>query len=254
MLAQERRNLILERLQEEKSVVVATLSQQFKVSEETIRRDLERLEKEGYATKSYGGAVLNENLNIDMPFNVRKKRNISGKQRMADLASALVESGEHIILDASTTSVFLAKALKDKKNLTVITNSIEIMVELSEMPDWRIVSPGGNLQGGYLALVGQRVLDSLSSYHVEKAFVSCKGLDMRGGFTDSNEEFAQAKRVMLNCARERYLVADSTKFNTVAFARIGDLSDIDAVVTDAAPGREWLDYFDAHDIRCIYPS
>ena len=117
MLALERRNLILEKLQEEKRVVVNELSQQFGVSEETIRRDLEKLEKEGLATKNYGGAVLNESTSIDMSFNVRKKANVSGKQKLAELAAKCIHDGDHIILDASSTAVFIAKAIKDKRTL-----------------------------------------------------------------------------------------------------------------------------------------
>ena len=112
MLALERRNLILEKLQEEKRVVVSELSQLYSVSEETIRRDLDKLEKEGLATKSYGGAVINEDVGIDLPFNVRKNQNVQGKQKMAEIAASMVNDGDHIFLDASTTAVFVAKALK----------------------------------------------------------------------------------------------------------------------------------------------
>ena len=115
MLALERRNLILEKLQAEKRVVVSELSQLYEVSEETIRRDLDKLEKEGLATKSYGGAVINEDVSIDLPFNIRKNQNVSGKQQMADIAASLVQEGDHIFLDASTTAVFIAKALKEKR-------------------------------------------------------------------------------------------------------------------------------------------
>ena len=114
MLALERRNLILEKLQEEKRVVVSELSELYNVSEETIRRDLDKLEHEGYAIKSYGGAVINENMSIDMPFNVRKNRNVLGKQKIAELVAGMIHDGDQIMLDASTTAVFIAKAIKDK--------------------------------------------------------------------------------------------------------------------------------------------
>lgn len=91
MLAVERRNLILEKLQDERKVVVSELSALFGVSEETIRRDLDKLDREGLATKSYGGAVLNESTSLDMPFNVRKKRNMKGKQMIAGLIGELVQ-------------------------------------------------------------------------------------------------------------------------------------------------------------------
>ena len=128
MLALERRNLILEKLQEEKRVVVSELSQLYSVSEETIRRDLDKLEKEGLATKSYGGAVINEDVGIDLPFNIRKNQNVQGKQKMAEIAASMVNDGDHIFLDASTTAVFVAKALKEKERLTVVTNSMEILL------------------------------------------------------------------------------------------------------------------------------
>ena len=114
MLALERRNLILEKLQAEKRVVVSELSQLYSVSEETIRRDLDKLEKEGLATKSYGGAVINEDVGIDLPFNIRKNQNVQGKQKMAEIAASMVNDGDHIFLDASTTAVFVAKALKKR--------------------------------------------------------------------------------------------------------------------------------------------
>ena len=128
MLAIERRNEILVKLQAERRVVVSELSQLYDVSEETIRRDLEKLVNDGFAIKSYGGAVINENANIDLPFNVRKNHNVIGKQCIAEVVSTLVQDGESLMLDASSTAVFIAKALKDKKNLTIITNSVEIIV------------------------------------------------------------------------------------------------------------------------------
>ena len=146
MLALERRNLILEKLQEEKRVVVNELSQQFGVS------------------------VLNESTSIDLPFNVRKKANVSGKQKLAELAAKCIHDGDHIILDASSTAVFIAKAIKDKENLTVITNSIEIIIELSDVSDWNIICFGGSLREGYLALVGPKAAEGFSSFNADKAF------------------------------------------------------------------------------------
>ena len=105
MLAIERRNEILDKLQKEKRVVVSELSKTYGVSEETIRRDLEKLESDGYVIKSYGGAVLNENMNIDMPFNVRKNTNVAGKQKIAEIVGNMVKDGERLILDSDRKSV-----------------------------------------------------------------------------------------------------------------------------------------------------
>ena len=209
MLAIERRNEILEKLQTDRRVVVSELSQIYEVSEETIRRDLDKLVNDGYAIKSYGGAVINENMNIDLPFNIRKNRNVIGKQRIAELVAKIVQDGDSIMLDASSTAVYIAKGLKDKKNLTLITNSMEIVIELLDMSDWRVLSTGGVSREGSFALVGTQTNRMLQSYHADKAIISCKGLDMAAGLTDSDELLADNKRTMLENAKERILAIDS---------------------------------------------
>ena len=252
MLAAERRNLILEKLQDEKKVVVSELSVLFDVSEETIRRDLERLDREGLAVKSYGGAVLNETSSLDMPFNVRKKRNMHGKQVIAGLVDGLVQEGEHIIVDPSTTAVAIVKALKSKRRLTVITNSIEVLVELSDVSGWDIISTGGTLRESYLALVGPKAMDGICSFNADKVFLSCKGLDMEKGITDANEMFSQVKQTMLKCAKQRILAVDYTKFDNIAFSQICELKAIDMIVTDVRPSEEWMNYFAEKGIECLY--
>ena len=253
MLALERRNQILEKLQIEKRVVVSELSQLYKVSEETIRRDLDKLEKEGLAIKSYGGAVINEDVSIDLPFNVRKNQNVTGKQRMAELAASLVKDGDHIFLDASTTAVFIAKALKERERLTVITNSLEILLELADVSGWTIISTGGVMQEGYLAFLGSKTDESIRSYYVDKVFISCKALDQEWGIMESQEAFGSTKRAMLNSGRKRILVIDSSKFDQTAFSVCGSVKDIDIVVTDKKPAERWRAYFEEKGVECKYP-
>lgn len=252
MLAVERRNLILEKLQDERKVVVSELSTLFDVSEETIRRDLDKLDQQGLAIKSYGGAVLNENAGLDMPFNVRKKRNTRGKQEIAELVSGLIQEGEHIIVDPSTTAVAIVKALKSRKKLTVITSSIEVLVELSDVTGWDIICTGGTLKDNYLTLVGSRATEVINSFYADKVILSCKGIDLERGITDANEMLSQLKQTMLRSAKQRIVAADYTKFGNVAFSRICELCDIDMVVTDRKPAREWMDYFAEKGIECLY--
>ncbi|HAX52304.1 DeoR/GlpR family DNA-binding transcription regulator [Muricomes intestini] len=254
MLAIERRNEILEKLQAERRVVVSELSQIYDVSEETIRRDLEKLVNDGYAIKSYGGAVINENINIDLPFNIRKNRNVVGKQRIAELISRQVNDSDSIMLDASSTAVYTAKALKDKKNLTVITSSVEIIIELFDVPDWRVLSTGGISREGSFALVGAQTDRMLRTYHVDKTIISCKGLDLAAGITDSDELQANNKKTMLEAGKEKILAVDSSKFGKTAFTTVGMLEDITTIVTDEKPGYEWLQRFEELGIMCIYPE
>lgn len=254
MLAIERRNEILEKLQTDRRVVVSELSQLYDVSEETIRRDLEKLVNDGYAIKSYGGAVINENVNIELPFNIRKNRNIVGKQHIADLVSKVVKDGDSLMLDASSTAVYIAKTLqeKGKKNLTIITNSIEIIIELFDVQDWTILSTGGASREGSFALVGPQTDKMIRSYHVDKAIISCKGIDAAAGMTDSDELHANNKSTMLAAAKEGILAIDSSKFDKIAFTEIGTLDDLTMVITDEKPEERWLQIFKDSGIKCIY--
>ena len=254
MLAIERRNAILEKLQAERRVVVSELSIIFDVSEETIRRDLEKLENEGYAIKSYGGAVLNENANLDLPFNIRKNKNVIGKQKIAELLSDIIHDGDYIFLDASSTAVAIAKAIKQKKDITIITNSLEIAIELLEVPDCKVISTGGEIVSTAFGLVGHVTDKTIRSYYVDKAIVSSKGFELDKGFTDSDERHANNKRSMLESAKMKILAIDSSKFDRVAFAKIGDLRDVTMIVTDEKPADEWLKKMEEYQVECIYPE
>ena len=246
MLALERRNLILEKLQAEKRVVVSELSQLYDVSEETIRRDLDKLEKEGLAIKSYGGAVINEDVSIDLPFNVRKNQNITGKQKMAELAASLVKDGDHIFLDASTTAVFVAKALKEKERLTVI-------LELADASGWNIISTGGVMKEGYLAFLGSKTDESIRSYYVDKVIFSCKALDLEWGIMESQEAFGSTKRAMIGSGRKKILAVDSSKFDQTAFSVAGSMKEVDIIVTDKEPTERWKKHFEKFNVECLYP-
>ncbi len=254
MLAIERRNAILEKLQVERRVVVSELSAIFDVSEETIRRDLDKLENEGYAIKSYGGAVLNENANVDLPFNVRKNRNVIGKQKIANIIGKMVRDGERIVLDASSTAVAVSKVIKDKKDITIITNSLEIAIELSDAPNCTVISTGGQTTSSSFALVGALTERALRSYYVDKAIISAKGIDIEAGFTDSDDRHASNKMTMLNIGKIKVLAVDHSKFNRISFSKIGDFRDIDIIVTDKKPEPEWIQKFDEMKVECIYPE
>lgn len=254
MLAAERRSIILQKAHDEGRVIVSEMSREFNVSEETIRRDLERLEDEGHVTKTYGGAVLNDKSSIDLPFNVRRTVNVQGKQAVARLVSDIVEDGDNIILDASTTAVMICKHIKEKKRITVITNSIENMLELSDAEGFKIISTGGRLEHSSMALEGMRVTEIISDYNADKLFLSCKGIDMEKGIMDGNDEVACIKQAMLGAASKRYLTIDSSKFDRVTFSRIAGFDRIDAVITDTKPEAAWINFFEEQGIELIYPE
>ena len=255
MLAIERRNRILEKLQKDKRVVVSELSRLYQVAEETIRRDLEKLENDGLVIKSYGGAVLNEHSIFDLPFNIRKNQMIVEKQKIACMIADMVRDGEALMLDASSTAAYVARELKGKKEgLTIITNSVEIILELFDVPEWNVISTGGVSREKSFALVGPNTNRMISSYHVDKAIISCKAMNLGVGMMDSDEQDACSKRLMLNAAKERILVADNSKFDKMAFAKVAEWTELTKAVTDKEPSKDWLKEFERLRIDCVYPE
>ncbi len=256
MLSAERRNLILKEAQEKKKVFVNDLSRRFKVSEETIRRDLEKLDSDGFVIKGYGGAVLNEDYGTDLPFNIRRRTNPAGKEKIAELAQNEIGPGNHIFLDASSTTAFISRLLKKNEidKLTVITNSIENAVTLGSDPKAQVILTGGTLRYESMSLMGSKTLESIGQYHMDKAFISCNGLDMVGGITEGSDEIVSVKQAAIEASDEIYLVVDSEKIGRTSFSQVCDLSEIDVLITDKKPGKEWIEYLKKLNIRLIYPQ
>jgi len=233
VLAIERRQKIMAMLNENKSVLVPELAKLFNVTEETIRRDLEKLEKEGLLKRTYGGAVLVENYNVDIPFEFRNVTNIEGKKQIALNLIKYIEDGDTLVMDSSTSALQVAKLLKTKKKITVITNSEQIINELKVFEDTiKVISTGGTLRNKSLSLVGPIAEQTLRSLNANKAIISCKGFDIEKGFTESNELEAQVKKLMIEIADKVYMIADHTKMNKTALVNIATLDDVDFIFTD----------------------
>ena len=252
MLAIERRKEILTRLEAEGKVLVSELAKDFAVTEETIRRDLEKLDREGLASKTYGGAVSKHTAALDLPYKIRIGVNIDEKQRIADRIAEMISDGERIMLDSSSTAIYIIKKLKEKKNLTVITNSVVILLELADKSDWKVLSTGGNLKEAALSLTGSSAEKMIRSYHVDTAICSCKGVDMSIGVTDSNEKDSLIKQAMFASAERRILAADTVKLDKKSFVRVCEFSDIDVLVTDSAPSDEWQEFCKENKVQIVY--
>ncbi len=251
MLGMERRQKIVEFIQKDRKVYVANLSQIFNVTEETIRRDLEKLENGNMLTRTYGGAVLNQHTNEDLPFPKRKSTNRELKQRIALKAAELINDGDTIMMDTSSTCLELMEALHDKKGLTIITNSIKIPYEFVSSP-FNIISTGGTLRAHSLALVGPVAHHTLRNYYVDMAVMSCKGLSLEQGVMESNEPENELKKNMVKQAEKFILLADHTKFNKTAFIKLSDITAIDYIITDCSPGENWLELSKKYNIPIMY--
>lgn len=249
MLAIERKREILAILQKEKSVLVSELSQKYDVTEETIRRDLDKLEKEGYVKKTYGGAILKQKINEDIPFKVREKTNISQKQKIAKTVVSMIEDGESIMLDSSSTSFMIARSLKHFHDLIVITNSVEILIELSRNKNIKVISTGGLLRESAFSLGGSDATHFLSKFNVDKTILSCKGINMQKGITESNEVEAEMKSTMRECAKQTIWAIDSSKFDKISFITFNQFREGDIVVTETNPSDEWRNYLEEKNVK-----
>jgi len=249
VLVAERQKKIVELVNERLSIRVTELSKIFSVTEETIRRDLEKLEKEKLLLRSHGGALTVADEQSEVSYTEREITNATEKRAIAvEAVKHIQPSDEHIVLDASTTAWYMAKELPNRP-LTVITNSIQVCLELSKKEQIKVISTGGMLSAKSLSYVGPLAERSLTMYHVHKAFLSCKGVDLQGGLTDSNEWQALLKRKIMTIADETILMVDSTKFDSRTFVHIADLTDVDCVITDHLDENYRTTLLE-HDVEC----
>jgi DeoR/GlpR family transcriptional regulator of sugar metabolism len=251
MLAIERQNRILSNLQINQTALVSELSKEYNVTEETIRRDLEKLEKSGYIKKTYGGAIYGQDMHTDIAFRMRARRNsnIDEHLHIANKAAEYVLDGETIMLDASANSLHLIRALRQKKDLRIITNSVEILTMYGFVKNIRIISTGGVLQESGASLVGPAAERAIRAFHVDKAFLSCEGLSQNDGATDTDELEAQVKTAMALATKQVVLMVSAEKFDEISFTRFLAVEQMNIIVTDRKPMEHWISFLDEHEIE-----
>ncbi|PQP80811.1 DeoR/GlpR transcriptional regulator [Paenibacillus sp. PCH8] len=253
MLVAERYEKIVEWVDMQGSMRVTELSERCGVTEETIRRDLDKLEQAGRLRRSHGGAVsvrYKEEGQSEIPYPERAVAHAEEKRRIAREAVKLVESGDRIALDASTTAWYMAAGLPNIP-LTVLTNSIKVAAELSNKEQIRVIATGGQLASKSLSFVGPLAERSLDAYHVDKVFLSCKGVHLTKGISESNELQALVKQKMIQIADEVILLADSSKFNIQAFTRVAEMDSVAKVITDLGVDEEQVSALTEQNITCI---
>ena len=252
MLPRERLEIIKEIALKEKKVYVSKLSEKFEVTEETIRRDLEKLEGQGLVTRSYGGAILNaEKTNEDIPFYKRSKTNIEGKQYIASKAVEFIKDACTIVADSSSTVLEALKFIRNRNDVTVITNSVEVLQELNQS-ELNIISTGGGLKSRSLSLQGPITQNTIKKYNVDIALVSCKGMDMEKGILDSNEAEAEIKRAMIKQSNKVILLVDYSKFDKTSFVKLFDYESIDYIITNNELSEEWVSFLRSRNVEMIY--
>ena len=254
MRVEERRREIIRQLDEHNSVRVGELSNIFEVTEETIRRDLERLETEGYLKRTHGGAFRVAASSEEIEFRVRNMRNRHEKQLIGQKAAELVSHRDVIILDASTTALQLVYHLKDKKDIVIITHALKVIMALAGNRDITIIGTGGTFEPRTLSFVGPLVENAFTAYNIQKAFISCKGVTLEEGITESTETQAKVKAEIIKGAKEIILLADHDKFGQAALATVASVTAIHKLIADPGTPAGELDKFRHLGVEVIIPE
>lgn len=254
MLANDRHNKILEMLERDGSVRNSKLVTIFEVSLETVRRDLDFLEKQGLLQKVHGGAILNSKNreNVNQTYTIRETKNIEEKREIAALALKFINEGETIALNSSTTSIEIARLIKDRySSLTVVTNSLRIAEELADRKGINLILAGGIYNKTEFAFLGEITERFLSEFIVDKAFVSVGGISLKRGITDFLIDEVIVERKMIKIAEEAIILADSSKIGSNSLIKICDMEDIDFIITDSKLRDEEKDIYLQNGIKII---
>ncbi len=229
----KRRNLIIIEIQKKGQVFVDELSKEFKVSEVTIRNDLEQLERKNMLIRARGGAInLESRVRSDFRLTEKGRINLKEKIAIGKQAAKLIKEGDTIIIDSGTTTIEITKNISHLKELTLISNALNIVNELSNTSNINVIIPGGYLRKNSMSLVGPMAEKNLRNLHVDKVFLGVDGFDTKFGVYTPNIEEAHLNEIMIEAATEVIIVADSSKFKRRSFAYICPLNKIHTVVTD----------------------
>lgn len=231
--AEERKRMILEMLQEKSKIVVPELCEFFDISPATIRNDLNEMEAAGLLRRTHGGAILNEQVTFEQTSVEKEVKHVEAKQLIARYAATLVNDGDAIALDTGTTTMELAKALMDKRRLTIVVNDIKIAALLEGMSDATIVLVGGTLKKGFHCLVGPMAIKAIKGLAVDKAFIATNGISAKNGLTTPDMYQAEAKKAMIGIANHVFLLCDSSKLGNVSFTSFADVKDIEKLIIDS---------------------
>lgn len=232
MLKEERKNIVLELIRKNKSVRIAELTKMFGVSDETVRRDLTGLEKEGLLRCVRGGAVYNFSTAAEPHVELRLGKYVREKEAICRQAAEMVKDGESIAIQASTTALFLGKYLRGKKNLSVVSNSIELANELMREPTNSVILTGGSLWLDEQKTMGELAETDFKKFRVDKAFISVTGISPEVGLTEYNEQESRVTKAVLSSAYATILLNDSSKFDMMAFRKVCDIKQISGIITD----------------------
>lgn len=256
MLQFERLEKVLEYIDEKGTVSIPELTKVFDVSKTTVLRDLKELENQNLIIRVHGGATSKRRrgTNFEPKYKVKEKEAVAEKEAIADLAINHISSGETILLDSGSTTLMLAKKLSLARYVTVITNDIKIAMTLSDNDNIELVVIGGQKRKGVYSLIGPFAESILNQLKVDKVFLGADAVDFKSGLTNSNIEEINIKKTMIEVAKEKILLADSSKFNKMAFTKIASLDVLDRIITDEHLSKTDIQIFNEMGITVETPK
>ncbi|MEI8672335.1 transcriptional repressor AgaR [Vibrio sp. SA48] len=231
--AVERRMEIVNVVNRDGKARVEDLAAQFDVSSVTIRSDLSLLEKNGYVVRSHGAAIPNTGVIAELTVHEKRRKNTGIKSLIGQAAAKLIESGDTVILDSGTTTREIATSLKSLEDVVVMTNGLDVAMELASAPGVEVLMSGGVLRKNALSFSGSQAEHSLKNYRFDKVFLGVDGFDLRAGITTHNEQEASLNRLMCEISEQVIAVADSSKFGKRSCHMIREFGNIDTLVTDS---------------------
>lgn len=250
MFSDERKTAILSLLNQNQRVTVAQVAESLDVSETTVRRDLQDLEMQGLLKRTHGGAVPVELATFEPSVQEKSLLFASEKSKIAATAVKFIQAGDTILLDAGTTTLEIAKQLPDVP-LTVVTNSIEVSLELAKHKQASTVIVGGEFRNTTGALVGDFSTLMLSHLNVDKLFLGANGIHPTRGITTANSLEASTKKAMIASAREVYLVADHSKFGQVHMVQYCTLAECTCVISDDTLPSDYAHELLVHNVQSV---
>jgi DeoR/GlpR family transcriptional regulator of sugar metabolism len=252
MLTLERQNAIMDILKKEKAVSIQKLSEHFVVSTASIRRDLEKMEQKGSLKRTYGGAVIVDGVNVEIPLEVREIERKEEKNRIAREAARFIDDQDTIFVDASTTTKELTGFLDGIKDLTVITNGIRAMTDLAALDNVTVYGISGRLRKKSLSMVGNQAETCVSDFWASKLFFSCTGVLQSHGAMDYSDAEAEVRKKMMSVCEKVILLCDHTKFDRPALYKICPFSRINVLITDRELSPKWEAFLQQNRVELIY--
>jgi DeoR/GlpR family transcriptional regulator of sugar metabolism len=250
LFPEERRLEILKRVNGSGRVAVADLSQDFGVSEVTIRADLQALADQSLVVRTHGGAVPTNRL-PETSLTLRIQLQIHEKEQIGAAAAAMVADGEAIFLDTSSTALAMTRFLKQRRELTIFTNSLAVSQALLDASGVTVVMPGGTVQRETVSLVGVEGLEFLRQFNIHKGFFGAHGISFPEGLTDVSTTEAEVKRNVIQMCRQVVGIMDATKWGRIGMATFARLEDLDCIITDSKAPAALVEQVSALGINVI---